>query len=154
MFGRVRAFMTWAVTLALAGACVPTSAQTGADWPSYRGKAQMTGVAHSPLPATLSLKWTYETGSSVESTAAIVGDTVYVGTMTGALVAINLSSGRFKWKFVTGGDAMQSIPRTGNSAGSSGPTDRSVHPPRRSVGRCSSAPMTVIFTSWTRQPAL
>lgn len=85
-------------------------AQTGADWPMMRGKPQNTGVAHSPLAAKLSLKWTYETGSSVESTAAIVGDTVYVGTMTGALVAIDLASGTFKWKYTTGGHAISASP--------------------------------------------
>ncbi|HUS79852.1 MAG TPA: PQQ-binding-like beta-propeller repeat protein, partial [Armatimonadota bacterium] len=91
-------------------ALAPAPAQTGGDWPSFRGKAQMTGVAHSPLPATLSLKWTYETGSSVQATAAIVGDTVYVGTMTGALVAIDLAGGGLKWKYLTGGNPIASSP--------------------------------------------
>lgn len=97
------------IMLAVIGATV-TSAQTGGDWPTFRGKAQNTGVAHSPLAANLALKWTYETGGSIEATAAIVGDTVYVGTMTGALHAINLSTGRMRWKFVTGGSGISAAP--------------------------------------------
>jgi len=98
------------VALAVILVAMAAHAQTGGDWPTFRGKAQNTGVAHSPLAADLSLKWTYETGGSVESTAAIVGDTVYVGTMTGALVALDLSSGAFKWKLVTGGNAISASP--------------------------------------------
>ncbi len=99
--------LTFMLTLLLSPVA---GAQTGGDWPMFRGKAQNTGVAHSPLAADLSLKWTYETGSSVESTAAIVDDTVYVGTMTGALVAIDLATGSFKWKFTTGGNAISAAP--------------------------------------------
>ncbi len=102
---------TTGVLIALTVVCVAAAvAQTGGDWPTFRGKAQNTGVAHSPLAANLALKWTYETGGSVESTAAIVGDTVYVGTMTGALHAINLSTGRMRWKFVTGGSGISAAP--------------------------------------------
>ncbi|NLO06655.1 MAG: hypothetical protein GX131_12590, partial [candidate division WS1 bacterium] len=56
--------------MALTLACSLVSAQTGGDWPTFRGKAQNTGVAHSPLAANPGLKWTYETGGSIESTAA------------------------------------------------------------------------------------
>lgn len=85
-------------------------AQTGGDWPTFRGKAQNTGVAHSPLSSNLSVKWTYETGSSVESTAAVVGDRVYVGTMTGALLALDLTTGRMRWKYLTGGHGISAAP--------------------------------------------
>jgi len=66
-------------------------------------------VAHSPLAANPGLKWTYETGGSIESTAAIVGSRVYIGTMTGAVLAIDLNSGRLRWKFTTGGNAVSAI---------------------------------------------
>lgn len=98
------------VLLTLALTCVLAAAQSGADWPTFRGKAQNTGVAHSPLSTNLSVRWTYETGSSVESTAAVVGDRVYVGTMTGALLALDLTTGRLRWKYLTGGNAISAAP--------------------------------------------
>jgi outer membrane protein assembly factor BamB len=72
------------------------------DWACHRGNAANTGVAQSTLPPVPKLLWTYETGSNVESTAAIVGDTVFVGTKSGALLAIGLKTGKLKWKYKTG----------------------------------------------------
>jgi eukaryotic-like serine/threonine-protein kinase len=79
------------------GVSMAFAAQT--DWPSFRGNPQMTGVASSTLPAKPRLLWTYETGSEVESTAAIAGDMVFLGTKKGAVVALKLSDGKLRWKF-------------------------------------------------------
>ena len=61
------------------------------DWPQFRGNSALTGVARSTLPDKPRLLWTYEAGESVESSAAIAGGTVYVGSQPGALLALDLS---------------------------------------------------------------
>ena len=61
-----------------------------ANWSQFRNTPTLTGVAASPLPPTLRLQWTYEAGSAIESSAAVVDGVAYVGTSGGALVAICL----------------------------------------------------------------
>ena len=79
------------------------SAQTpAANWPQFRGNALLTGTATTAPPATLSLKWTYEAGESIESSAAIVDGVVYVGSTKGELLALDLESGKLRWKYTTG----------------------------------------------------
>jgi outer membrane protein assembly factor BamB len=68
-------------------------------WPQFRGNPQLTGVASSRLPATLKLLWTYEAGDSIESSAAIVDGTVYVGSEASDLVALDLENGKLRWKY-------------------------------------------------------
>ena len=92
--------------LLLAGTCFAASAT---EWPSFRGAPAMNGMAASTLSPPLRLLWTYETGSSVESSAAISGDSVYVGTKTNALLAIRLATGKLRWKFLAE-DAISASP--------------------------------------------
>src|SRR5689334_22653355 len=61
-----------------------------ADWASFRGDQALTGVAEGKLPAKLKKLWKFDAGGPVESTAAIVGDRVYVGTQDDKVVALNL----------------------------------------------------------------
>ena len=72
------------------------------NWPQFRGTARLTGVATAAPPATLALKWTYEAGESVESSAAIVDGAVYVGSTKGELLALDLETGKLRWKYATG----------------------------------------------------
>jgi len=44
-----------------------TAQAPAANWPQFRGNPSLTGVAATPPPATLALKWTYEAGESIES---------------------------------------------------------------------------------------
>src|SRR6266545_7735490 len=60
------------------------------NWPQFRGNARLTGVA-AALPDTLKLKWTYEAGESIESSAAIADGAVFVGSSKGELLAIDLA---------------------------------------------------------------
>jgi outer membrane protein assembly factor BamB len=84
--------------LALLLACTPSPAGA-ADWPRFRGDAAMTGVAAEALPPALKLLWSAEIGESVESSAAIVGDRIYVGTQPGLLVALAAGTGAVLWKY-------------------------------------------------------
>jgi eukaryotic-like serine/threonine-protein kinase len=69
------------------------------DWPQFRGNPQLTGVAPAAVPRILKLLWTYEAGESIESSAAIAGGTVYVGAESADLLAIDLQSGKLRWKY-------------------------------------------------------
>jgi len=85
-------------TLCLAGRTV-ASAADAADWPSFRGSPDMRGVAQSELPAKPELLWTHEAGSKILSSAAIAGDSVYVGTEHGEVLSLALADGKLRWKF-------------------------------------------------------
>ena len=80
------------------------------NWSQFRGNHQLTGVSQSNVPATLKPLWTYEAGGSIESSAAIVGGTVFVGTEKGELVALNLENGNVYWKYSTGSSIGESSP--------------------------------------------
>jgi outer membrane protein assembly factor BamB len=73
-------------------------------WPQFRNTPALTGVASSPVPATLRLQWTYEAGTSVDSSAAVVDGVAYVGTMAGKLLAIDTASGKLKWSYTAASD--------------------------------------------------
>jgi outer membrane protein assembly factor BamB len=69
------------------------------EWPQFRGNPQMTGVATGSVPANLKLLWTYDAGESIESSAAIAGGTVYVGSQSKDLLALDLATGKLRWKY-------------------------------------------------------
>jgi outer membrane protein assembly factor BamB len=73
-----------------------------ADWPTFRGNPLQTGATSDKLPDKLEILWKFETKDGVESTAAIVKGVVYVGSYDENLYAINLASGKEKWRFKAG----------------------------------------------------
>ena len=68
------------------------------EWAQFRGNSQLTGVASGSLPANLKLIWTYDAGEGINSSAAIAGEVVYVGSRSKDLLAIDLQTGKLKWK--------------------------------------------------------
>jgi outer membrane protein assembly factor BamB len=86
----------------LSSSAVTLSSCHGADWPLFRGNALQTGVAASPLPEALGVRWTFKAKDAVESTAAIVDGTVYVGSLDEHLYALDLATGRQKWAYKAG----------------------------------------------------
>ncbi len=78
---------------------VASAAPAADTWPQFRGNPALTGVAQGSLPDTLSVKWTYEAGDAIESSAAIAGGRVFVGAATGHLLALNLEDGKLLWKY-------------------------------------------------------
>jgi len=80
------------------------------NWSQFRGNQRLTGVSQSAVPANLKPLWTYEAGESIESSAAIVGGTVFVGSQKGELIALNLENGSVYWKFSTGSPIGESSP--------------------------------------------
>jgi eukaryotic-like serine/threonine-protein kinase len=85
-------------TLAFATS-VFTQETPAANWSQFRGNPRLTGVSDSKVPNDLKLLWTYEAGDSIESSAAIVGGTVFVGSQKGELVSLNLENGAVYWKY-------------------------------------------------------
>ena len=86
----------------------------GDNWSQFRGNHSLTGVSQSNVPNDLKQLWTYEAGESIESSAAIVGGTVFVGSQKGELVALSLDNGSVYWKFSTGNPIGESSPAYGN----------------------------------------
>jgi len=76
---------------------VPVAVQ--AQWTSYRGDALQSGVAREVLAPPLRLNWQIDAGDSVEATAVVSGKTVYVATMGGKLMALDLDTGKTRWSF-------------------------------------------------------
>jgi outer membrane protein assembly factor BamB len=76
----------------------PVALQAESDWPLFRGDPLQTGVAHTTLPDKLDIRWKVDLKKGIESTAAIVKDTVYVGCFDEHLYAFDLATGKQKWK--------------------------------------------------------
>src|SRR5947209_2483007 len=91
----------WSVALTL---ILPALA--AADWPLFRGDPLQTGVAADPLPDRLALRWQMPTGSGqtgrIDGAAAIVNGTVYVGSFDEFLYALDLATGKPRWKYKAG----------------------------------------------------
>lgn len=72
------------------------------SWPSFRNGLLQTGIATTKLPEKLELLWTYKAGpkdAMIKSTAAIVGEHVYVGSLNGELLCLNLKDGARVWSY-------------------------------------------------------
>ena len=81
-----------------------------ADWLQFRGNPLLTGVAGGAPSKALTLRWTYEAGEPIDSSAAIADGTVYVGVGSGDLIAVDLASGKLRWKYSTGNLIGESSP--------------------------------------------
>src|SRR5262245_37748732 len=83
----------------------PSAPAAPADaWPHFRGTPALTGVSASTVPSELKRLWMWESGAdvAVESSPAIVGGVVYVGTAAGELVALELATGALTWRYKAG----------------------------------------------------
>ena len=92
---------------------VLVSSQSGDSWPRFRGNQQNTGVANTPMPESLRLHWSYSAGDVIESSAAIADGTAYVGSGKGELLALDLGSGKLRWRYVTTEPIGESSPAVG-----------------------------------------
>ena len=72
---------------------------TFADWATFRGNPQLTGVTNTALSENPQLLWTFQAGDMIESTATIVDGTVYVGALDGLLYAIDAQTGKKRWTY-------------------------------------------------------
>src|SRR5687767_1476742 len=109
------------VAVVLIGLTLPVAGQTqraapAAEWRQFRGTPQLAGASSTTLPATLKLLWTYDAGDVIDSSAAIVNGVVYVGGGNGDLLALDLASGKLKWKYTTGNLIGESSPAVSDTA--------------------------------------
>ena len=79
-----------------------------ANWASFRGNPQLTGVSDSELSENLQLLWTFQAGDMIESTAAVVDGTVYIGALDGFLYAIDAETGKKRWTYQASGSTKAS----------------------------------------------
>ena len=105
------------ILLLVLGLAISVVAQEASadNWSQFRGNQSLTGVSQSNVPSTLKQLWTWEAGESIESSAAIVGGTVFVGSQKGELVALSLDNGSVYWKFATGNPIGESSPAYGGA---------------------------------------
>ncbi len=79
----------------------PTAASADA-WPLFRGNPAATGVTRSTLPEKPQLLWEMASeDGGFEGSAAIADGTVLAGCLDGNLYALDLASGKVRWKFHT-----------------------------------------------------
>ncbi|MDB5311476.1 MAG: afsK 3 [Gemmataceae bacterium] len=78
------------------GILLPVS--SAADWPLFRGNPLMSGVGQGKLPDQLQERWAFKTGDAVEGAPVVAGGVVYAGSVDKHLYAIDLASGKQKWK--------------------------------------------------------
>ena len=111
-----KGLLVFAFFILLGICCLPVKAQEtpANNWSQFRGNSQLTGVSSSTVSDSLKQIWTYEAGDSIESSAAIVGGTVLVGSQKGELVSLSLDNGQVYWKYSTGAPIGESSPAYGN----------------------------------------
>lgn len=95
--------------LILAGA-VAQAPRPADSWPMFRGSSSLRGISETVLPQPLNLRWSYQAKDSIESSAAIVDGTVYVGSMDGYLYAVDLATGKERWRYQAAGPIGESSP--------------------------------------------
>lgn len=80
---------------------VYSPAQSSDSWPQFRGNYNLTGVSASTVNPNLKMLWSLNAGEIIESSAALSDSTAYVGTGSSELIAVDLLSGKLKWKYKT-----------------------------------------------------
>jgi polyvinyl alcohol dehydrogenase (cytochrome) len=80
---------------------VPSTPGPG-DWPTYGHDAQHTFDGRTTLTPstakTLRAAWTFTTGDAVTATPTVVDGTVYVGSWDDYFYAVDLETGKLRWK--------------------------------------------------------
>jgi outer membrane protein assembly factor BamB len=106
--GRPRAAAGQATAPRQAPAAAASGAATApADaWPQFRGTPSLSGLSAATLPEKLTVAWQWEAGDAIESSAAISGGFVYVGTRAGELVSLDLAAGKPAWRYKVTGDGV------------------------------------------------
>lgn len=77
-------------------------AKKSQDWPTFHHDIALSGYTRAHAPDDDYILWTYPTGGSVESSPAVVGNRVYVGSQDHYLYCLNKLTGAKVWAFDTG----------------------------------------------------
>ncbi len=78
-----------------------------ADWPVFRGDPTMSGVGTAKLPDQLDIRWEFKTGDKktfggIEGAPVVVNGVVYVASLDKHLYALELATGKLKWRVKLG----------------------------------------------------
>ena len=73
-----------------------------ADWAMFHSDLSHSGVAAGNSVLTPTLIWNYTTGDYVDSSPAVVGGVVYVGSDDGDVYALSAASGAKLWNYTAG----------------------------------------------------
>jgi eukaryotic-like serine/threonine-protein kinase len=75
--------------------------QGNADWPIFRGTADLSGRSDFELPVSPQLLWSVSTGVRTKSSPVVSDGTVYFGNEKGTMNGIG-TDGKFKLKYIVG----------------------------------------------------
>ena len=99
----------YAASMAIAAALASAAPAMAGDATTFRGDAAHTGVYQGSGITRLSgVKWRFHTDGYVNSSPAVAGGAVYVGSTDGDLYALDAETGALRWKFPTGSRVVSS----------------------------------------------
>jgi len=78
------------------------------DWPMLRHDASRSGHSDEPGPELSSIAWSCDLGSAVDSSPAVVGGRVLVGTIDGTFWAVDQADGAVIWRTSIGSPIVSS----------------------------------------------
>jgi outer membrane protein assembly factor BamB len=82
-----------------------------ANWPLFRGDPLQSGcLSSADFPDKPELLWKINLPDGIESTAAIVDNTAYIGTLDGQVFALSLRDGSTIWKYHTKAITLRASP--------------------------------------------
>ena len=109
--------ISWAFFLPTALSLQPAEPVGTNNWSEYlRTNMQRWNPYEKTLgvnnAGSLVLNWSYATGGYIDSSPAVVGGVVYVGSFDGNVCALNATTGAKLWSFTTGNSVDSSPWRT------------------------------------------
>ena len=82
----------------------PAITRAPAEWPTYRGDMQRSGVSAASLPKTLGRAWAADLGGRLTA-PVVAGNTIVVAQPdTYTVHALDAATGKTRWSFVAGGE--------------------------------------------------
>jgi outer membrane protein assembly factor BamB len=78
------------------------------DWPMFHHDLALSGYTPDHAPQTNEVLWTYQTGASVDSSPAVAGDSVFVGSLDGHVYSLDKWTGALNWTYNTGASVYSS----------------------------------------------
>jgi outer membrane protein assembly factor BamB len=121
---RVRRFIPWLLAgLALVagcgekkdGAAARAAGSNGSggwrtrEWPMTRGGVALQGRVHDRVPRQPAVAWTFAAKGAVTSEAVVANGLIVFGTDEGAVIAVEMSTGKERWRAETK-DAVEATP--------------------------------------------
>ncbi|HEX8914802.1 MAG TPA: PQQ-binding-like beta-propeller repeat protein [Humisphaera sp.] len=100
-----------AAAVAVAAATQPLTALDG-NWPAFHGGGELRGEGKAIGASPLRQRWLFKPDEpgAVQGSAAIVGQSVYVGDAKGRLYCLNLADGTPKWTYTVKDGSFEASP--------------------------------------------